>query len=136
MAKTTNGDTQSVNMLGAGTTIKGEIQSNGDFRIDGTLIGSINSKGKIVIGQTGQVEGEVNCSNADISGQVKAQIMVSELLTMKASAKISGEITTSKLSIEPGAKFSGTCNMSDSGTRVEKPAPNETTGPKEREKGA
>ncbi len=59
MAKTTNGDTQSVNMLGAGTTIKGDIQSNGDFRIDGTLIGSIHSKGKIVIGQTGHVEGEV-----------------------------------------------------------------------------
>jgi cytoskeletal protein CcmA (bactofilin family) len=137
MAKTTNGDTQSVNMLGAGTTIKGDIQSNGDFRIDGNLIGSINSKGKIVIGQTGQVEGEVNCRNADISGQVKAQIMVAELLTLKASAKISGEITTSKLSIEPGAKFSGTCNMSESGTRVDKPALNETTsGVKEREKGA
>jgi cytoskeletal protein CcmA (bactofilin family) len=137
MAKTTNGDTQSVNMLGAGTTIKGDIQSNGDFRIDGNLIGSINSKGKIVIGQTGQVEGEVTCRNADISGQVKAQIMVAELLTLKASAKISGEITTSKLSIEPGAKFSGTCNMSESGARVEKPALNETTsGVKEREKGA
>ena len=136
MAKTTNGDTQSVNMLGAGTTIKGDIQSNGDFRIDGTLIGSINSKGKIVIGQTGQVEGEINCRNADISGQVKAQIIVAELLTLKATAKISGEITTSKLSIEPGAKFSGTCNMSDSGTRVEKPGLNETTQPKEREKGA
>lgn len=134
MAKTTNGDTQSVNMLGAGTTIKGDIQSNGDFRIDGTLIGSINSKGKIVIGQTGQVEGEVHCRNADISGQLKAQIIVAELLTLKATAKISGEITTSKLSIEPGAKFSGTCNMSDSGARVEKPALHETTGTKEREK--
>ena len=136
MVKTTNGDTQSVNMLGAGTTIKGDIQSNGDFRIDGTLIGSINSKGKIVIGQTGQVEGEINCKNADISGQLKAQITVTELLTLKATAKISGEITTSKLSIEPGAKFSGTCNMSDSGTRLEKPVPNETTGSKEREKSA
>jgi len=137
MAKTTNGDVQSVNMLGAGTTIKGEIQSNGDFRIDGTLIGSINSKGKIVIGQTGNVDGEVTCRNADISGQVKAQISVAELLTLKASAKLSGEITTSKLSIEPGAKFSGTCNMSESGTRVEKPALNETgTTNKEGEKGA
>ncbi len=136
MAKTTNGDTQSVNMLGAGTTIKGDIQSNGDFRIDGTLIGSIHSKGKIVIGQTGHVEGEVNCRNADVSGQVKAQVIVTELLTLKASAKLAGEITTSKLSIEPGAKFSGTCNMSESGTRVDKAALNETTSLKEGEKSA
>lgn len=136
MAKGTNGEAQSVNMLGAGTTIKGDIQSNGDFRIDGTLIGSITSKGKIVIGQTGSVDGEVNCRNADISGQMKAQLTVSELLTLKATAKLSGEITTSKLSIEPGARFSGTCNMSETGTRVEKPALNETTNLKEREKSA
>ena len=136
MVKTTNGDTQSVNMLGSGTTIKGDIQSNGDFRIDGTLIGSINSKGKIVIGQTGNVEGEINCRNADISGHVKAQIVVAELLTLKASAKISGEITTSKLSIEPGARFSGTCNMSESGARIEKSALDGTTGSKETEKSA
>ena len=123
-------------MLGAGTTIKGDIQSNGDFRIDGTLLGSIQSKGKIVIGQTGNVEGEVVCKSADVSGKVNAQFTVSELLTLKATANISGDITTSKLSIEPGAKFSGTCNMSESnaGTRVEKTAPNEN--PKEREKGA
>ncbi len=136
MAKTTNGETQSVNMLGAGTTFKGDIQSNGDFRIDGTLIGSIQSKGKIVIGQTGHVEGEMNCKNADISGQVKAQVTVAELLTLKASARLSGEITTSKLSIEPGARFSGTCNMSESGTRVEKPALDGTATLKEREKNA
>ena len=134
MVKTTNGDAQSVNMLGSGTTIKGDIQSNGDFRIDGILIGSINSKGKIVVGQTGNVEGEVTCRNADISGLVKAQIVVAELLTLKASAKISGEITTSKLSIEPGARFSGTCNMSESGARLEKPALHGTTEAKEKEK--
>jgi len=135
MAKTMNSEAQSVNMLGAGTTIKGDVQSNGDFRIDGTLIGSIQSKGKIVVGQTGHVEGEINCRNADISGQVKAQIIVTELLTLKASAKFSGEITTSKLSIEPGARFSGTCNMSETGARVEKPALNETRT-KEGEKSA
>jgi cytoskeletal protein CcmA (bactofilin family) len=136
MAKSTNGETQSVNMLGAGTTIKGDIQSNGDFRIDGTLLGSIQSKGKIVIGQTGNVEGEVVCKSADVSGKVNAQFTVSELLTLKATANLSGEITTSKLSIEPGAKFSGTCNMSEpnAGARVEKTAPNEN--PKEGEKSA
>lgn len=136
MAKTINDEKQSINMLGAGTTIKGDIQSNGDFRVDGTLIGSIHSKGKIVIGETGNVDGEIVCNNADISGKVKAQISVSELLTLKSTAKLSGEITTNKLSIEPGAKFSGTCNMSDSslGAGVEKTALNGTL--KGKEKGA
>lgn len=134
MAKNINGENQSVNMLGAGTIIKGDIQSNGDFRVDGTLIGSIHSKGKIVIGETGNVDGEVTCRNADISGQVKAQLTVSELLTLKATAKISGEITTNKLSIEPGARFSGTCNMSEAGTKGNKPALDGTL--KEREKSA
>lgn len=134
MAKSINGENQSVNMLGAGTIIKGDIQSNGDFRVDGTLIGSIHSKGKIVIGETGNVDGEVVCKNADISGQVKAQLTVSELLTLKATAKISGEITTNKLSIEPGARFSGTCNMSEVGAQGNKPALDGTL--KEREKSA
>jgi cytoskeletal protein CcmA (bactofilin family) len=121
-------------MLGAGTTIKGDIQSNGDFRIDGTLLGSIQSKGKIVIGETGNVEGEVTCRNADVSGKVKAQITVSELLTLKSTARLSGEITTSKLSIEPGAKFSGTCNMSESpaGVKAEKPVEDGTFREKEK----
>lgn len=134
MAKMINDDKQSINMLGAGTTIKGDIQSNGDFRIDGTLIGSVNSKGKIVIGETGNVEGEVVCKNADISGKLKAQITVSELLTLKATALLTGEITTSKLSIEPGAKFSGTCNMSDpaKSAGIEKPVSNETFRGKEK----
>ncbi len=137
MAKNINNDTQSVNMLGAGTSIKGDIQSNGDFRLDGTLIGSIHSKGKIVIGETGNVEGEVICKNADISGKVKAQVSVSELLTLKTTARLSGEITTSKLAIEPGAKFSGTCNMSESmaGSGVDKTALNDKRRT-EREKSA
>ncbi|MDT8393765.1 MAG: polymer-forming cytoskeletal protein [Bacteroidales bacterium] len=134
MAKTINDDKQSINMIGAGTTIKGDIQSNGDFRIDGSLIGSVNSKGKIVIGETGNVEGEVVCKNADISGKLKAQITVSELLTLKATALLTGEITTSKLSIEPGAKFSGTCNMSDpsKSAGIEKPVSNESFRGKEK----
>jgi cytoskeletal protein CcmA (bactofilin family) len=112
MVKNNVPESQSINQLGAGTVIKGDIQSNGDVRIDGTLVGSIHSKGKIVIGQSGKVEGEIHCQNAVVSGGVKAKINCSELLELKSSAKFSGEITTNKLAIEPGANFSGTCNMS------------------------
>jgi cytoskeletal protein CcmA (bactofilin family) len=64
MAKNNINETASRNLLGADTTVKGDIESNGDFRIDGTLIGSISSKGKVVVGSTGNVEGEIKCQNA------------------------------------------------------------------------
>jgi len=111
MAKNQIIDNQSVNILGTGTTVKGDIESEGDFRIDGKLIGSIVSKGKIVIGPTGNLEGEIYCQNADISGSVKAKLEAGELISLKASAVFTGDIKTSKLAIEPGARFSGSCQM-------------------------
>jgi cytoskeletal protein CcmA (bactofilin family) len=111
MVKAKENETPSINLLGSGTTVKGEIRLNGDFRIDGTFIGTINCKGKVVVGPTGAVEGEVICQNADFSGEIKATVKVAELLTIKESAKFNGDITTNKLSIEPGAKFSGNCIM-------------------------
>ena len=101
----------SVNKLVQGTTVTGEINATGDFRIDGALKGTIVSKGRIVVGNTGEIEGELTCQNADISGKVSARVSVSELLTLKASAQVKGDIVTGKLAIEPGAKFSGSCNM-------------------------
>lgn len=114
MAKSTGNEiTQSINFLGNGTTINGEIVSSGDFRIDGQLNGTISSKGKIVVGQSGRVEGEIICQNADFSGEIKAKVVVHELLTLKSTAVFTGDIYTSKLAIEPGAIFTGTCNMNN-----------------------
>ncbi len=111
MAKNNIADNQSVNLIGVGTTIEGDITTNGDMRIDGSLTGSINVKGKLVIGVSGFVEGEIICQNADVSGTIKGKIGVSELLSLKASAKLSGDIITNKIAIEPGAAFSGSCSM-------------------------
>lgn len=102
-----------INLIGPGTLIKGEVKANGDIRIDGTIHGKLQSKGKVVIGATGVVEGEVQCQNADISGMVKGNIQVAELLVIKVSAKIQGDIQTAKISIEPGAVYSGNCNMTN-----------------------
>jgi cytoskeletal protein CcmA (bactofilin family) len=101
----------SINQIGAGTTIKGDIISNEAIRIDGTLEGSLTTKGKLVIGATGIIEGEVVCQNADVWGTVRGQVTVSELLSLKATARINGDINTSKLAIEPGAVFTGACSM-------------------------
>ncbi len=111
MSKNREPEMPIINILGTGTVVKGEIQVNGDFRIDGTLNGNIHCKGKIVVGATGKIDGEIVCQNADFSGDVKANVRVAELLTLKETANFSGEITTGKLAIEPGAKFSGTCKM-------------------------
>lgn len=105
------------NTIVSGTTIKGEISASGDFRIDGTLNGSINCKGKIVVGQTGTIEGEIQCQNADVSGTINAKILVEQLLSLKNTATLTGDVITSKISIEPGAKFTGSCKMDGLGTK-------------------
>ncbi|MBN2175162.1 MAG: polymer-forming cytoskeletal protein [Bacteroidales bacterium] len=122
------------NTIVSGTHINGEVKAEGDFRIDGTLKGSINCKGKIVIGQSGSVEGEIICQNADFSGNIKAQVTVEQLLTLKATAQLHGDVTTGKLSIEPGAKFTGSCNMEGGSViKPNPPKPNESKGPEEKQ---
>lgn len=114
MAKNITSETPSINLLGPGTMLKGDIQSDGDFRIDGSLNGSIRCTGKVVIGVTGKVEGEIHCGDLDISGKVDGKVSVSELLSLKSTARLKGDIMVSKLSIEPGAVFSGKCVMEGS----------------------
>ena len=122
MNKTIIPETPSVNLIGNGTDINGDINSNGDIRIDGSLTGTIKSSGKVVVGSTGRVEGEIICQNADISGEVKAHLKVYELLSLKASAIVSGDILTNKLAIEPGAVFTGACSMGNHEPSNEKSA--------------
>jgi cytoskeletal protein CcmA (bactofilin family) len=126
MAKENNSESPSVNLIGAGTIIEGDVTTNGDIRIDGSLTGSITVKGKLVIGLTGNIDGEAMCQNADVSGTIKGKIVVSELLALKASAKVTGDIVTNKIAVEPGATFSGSCSMGGiikdiKGERTEKP---------------
>ena len=121
MSKILTTETPSVNIIGNGTDIKGNIKSNGDLRIDGFITGNINASGKVVVGSTGRVEGEISCQNADISGDVKANIKVTELLSLKANAVVSGDNFTNELAIEPGAVFTGACKMGNNGSLNEKP---------------
>lgn len=99
------------NRIVEGTTIKGNILSNSDFRLDGELIGNFSCKGKIVIGPAGSVKGDILCKNADIEGHFEGKIQVSEILNVKSKASIHGEVICGKLSVEPGADFSASCQM-------------------------
>lgn len=111
MAKQVEDQGQARNRIGGGTSIVGEIVSKGDFRIDGSLEGKITTEGKVVVGPNGHVKGEIKCTNADVSGKVEATVYVSQLLSLQASAKLHGDIIANKLSIEPGAEFTGSCKM-------------------------
>lgn len=110
--KNTVVESSSINLIGKGTVLTGDIQSNGDFRLDGQLKGTISVKGKLVVGPTGSIEGEIECQNADISGEIKGKINITELLVLKSTARLNGDIITGKIAIEPEAQFSGTCSMS------------------------
>ena len=99
------------NRIVEGTTIKGDIISPADFRLDGHLVGNFQSKGKIVIGPAGSVKGDVICKNADIEGRFEGKIQVQEILNIKSNAHIIGEVICGKLSVEPGAEFSASCIM-------------------------
>lgn len=125
MAKVKSNENNSlaVNLIANGTTFKGDIQTEGDLRIDGSLNGTIHSKGKVIVGETGKVEGDVQCQNADISGKVNANLKITELLNLKSTARITGEVLTKKLSIEEGSVFTANCRMDD-GAAPKKPTEN------------
>ena len=101
----------STSLIGNGTTLKGDISSNGDLRIDGKLIGNVHSTAKVVIGANGVVEGDIYGVQADIMGKVTGTIKVKELLQLKASGTVNGNIHAGKLQIEPAATFNGACHM-------------------------
>src|SRR5690349_7670719 len=90
----------SINLIGAGTVVEGDIKSNGDIRIDGTVFGSIVSKAKVVVGNTGVIEGDVNSQNADVSGNIRGKVTINQLLFLKSTANMIGDIVTGKLVVE------------------------------------
>lgn len=113
MARTIEPTPNPINIITAGTVIKGDISASGDFRLDGTLEGSLQLNGKLVVGESGIVNGNVLCLNANIIGSVNGNLSVKEFLSLTASARVKGDLLINKLSIEPGALFSGKCRMLD-----------------------
>jgi cytoskeletal protein CcmA (bactofilin family) len=106
-----NQSPERLNRIVEGTAIEGDIKSDSNIRIDGYVKGTISVKGRLVLGPTGKIDGNVYCKNADLEGKLNGVIEVDELLSLKNTAKLQGEISTNKLSIEPGAIFSGNCKM-------------------------
>lgn len=100
-----------LNRIVEGTIIEGSISSESNIRIDGEVKGTIVTKGRLVVGVSGVITGDVVCQNAEVEGKVSGSMRIEELLSLKATAKVEGDIVTGKLSIEPGAVFAVSCSM-------------------------
>jgi len=107
-------------LISAGTTVKGDISSNSDLRIDGTIIGNVNSASKIIIGDSGKVEGDISSNQADIVGKVSGNIKTKDLVQLRGECVINGNVYAGKLQVEPTATFNGQCHMGN----IEKAAVN------------
>jgi cytoskeletal protein CcmA (bactofilin family) len=91
--------------------LEGQIKIEGDIKIEGNIKGSVTSKGKVIISNNGKVDGDIICQNAEISGYVTGKLKIADILFLKGSAVIDGDINTGKLVIENGVKFNGNCSM-------------------------
>src|SRR5678810_543365 len=110
----TNGSSGAT-LISAGTTVKGDLNSNNDLRIDGTIIGNVSSTAKIVIGASGSVEGDISGNQADIVGKVSGNIKTKDLLQLRGDCMVKGNVHAGKFQVEPTAIFNGQCHMGNNG---------------------
>ena len=117
VGKTSSPAPSGANILVKGTSVEGKIISEGDIRIDGVLHGSLDCKAKVVIGTTGVVDGDIICQNALIEGKFDGKLIVKEMLSLRGTAQVTGEVTTQKLVVEAGALFNVSCKMGGNGDK-------------------
>jgi cytoskeletal protein CcmA (bactofilin family) len=102
---------ESISIISAGVKITGDIEAEHDMRIDGNITGNVYCKGKVVLGPTCEITGDLQAANADVFGTVNGNVLTKELLCLKSKCFINGNISVGRLDIEPEAEFNGTCTM-------------------------
>ncbi|MGZ3837533.1 MAG: bactofilin family protein [Flavisolibacter sp.] len=101
----------SATLISEGTLLQGDVNSENDLRIDGTIQGNVMSSAKVVIGPTGRVEGNIHGKQADVTGKVIGNIAVQEILQLRGESNVQGNIHAATLQIDPSAVFNGQCQM-------------------------
>ncbi len=110
MAKTESTlNVNSISRISSGTVIKGEITSPNDIRIDGTFEGKVHSQGRVVIGESAVVKGDIFCNDVDLWGKVEGNVFVKDTLALKDGCVVNGNLHVRRLSVELGATFNGNC---------------------------
>ena len=128
--------TSQQNTIAKGTTITGDIISDGDFRIEGTVQGNIKTPGKVVVGKKGFINGTLKGAYADIEGKFARKLLLSETLTLRSTAHVEGEVEVGKLAVEPGATFNATCSMKGAIKELTNGGARPTNRPTEKEQSA
>lgn len=121
----------SSNVISRETHITGDITAQGNIRIEGTVDGMVKSTSKVVIGDSSTIKGNIVSAEAEISGKVEGEVVCSDLLFLKKTAFINGNITTQKLVVENGAVFNGKCQMNSNSLTVSKSEDKEESGKKQ-----
>ena len=106
-----NLNVNSISRISAGTIIKGEILSPYDIRIDGTFEGKVQTKGRVVIGETADIKGDIICENIDLWGKIEGNLYVKDTLSLMEGCSVNGNLNTKRLSVELGSVFNGNCRM-------------------------
>jgi cytoskeletal protein CcmA (bactofilin family) len=101
----------SSNIIGKGTVLDGSLETYGNIRVEGKVVGNVKTKSKVALGQASRVEGSILAQNAEVAGEVQGTLEVTELLLLKPTAVVHGDIVTNKLIVESGAAFNGSCKM-------------------------
>jgi cytoskeletal protein CcmA (bactofilin family) len=116
-----------LNVIVEGSKIVGDFIAESNVRIDGEIQGNVSSSAKVVVGKTGVIIGNLVCADSDVEGQIEGMLKIENLLSLRSTAKVTGEITTAKIQIEEGAEFSGNCKMSNFSGATSSRSSKETT---------
>ena len=104
-------DTNAIDRIAEGTVLEGSVNSARSIRVDGKVKGSVVCTGRVVVGKTGVIDGEIECDSADIEGTLNSTIKVNGMLELRPTAILNGEIRVSKISVDPGAQLNGNIDM-------------------------
>ena len=111
MARTESTPFNAHNILTSRTVISGKICAEEDFRIDGIIEGEVICNGKVVVGRSSVVTGNLQCTNLELLGEMTGNITCTNTVILREASKMNGDIATKSIEIEPGASFSGACFM-------------------------
>ncbi len=100
-------------IIGPSVKIDGDLKSNGNLRIDGTVVGKVKTSQNLFIGETANISADIEAENATISGTIQGNVKVSGALLISSTGKLLGDINCGRLRVEEGAYFAGKCAMKE-----------------------
>jgi cytoskeletal protein CcmA (bactofilin family) len=106
--------TEEATVISKGVKIEGKLSSSGNIRVDGNVKGDIISQGTVVVGENGQVNGQINADSIAIGGNVIGTVRAKEKLSLDSRGNLKGDIIAKTLFVEAGATFNGNSKMGDS----------------------